>query len=77
MITKAVFEIQQLVLTSHFLIGPGLNIFDTSWRFLNGPFRFTVFARVVIALGVLRTVSEVMASHLQRLDVDLEKSSFH
>ena len=54
MITKAASETQQYVLTSYFLIGPCINIFDNSRRFLNRPFRLTVFARVVrIALGVL------------------------
>ena len=38
MITKAAFETQQYALTSHFLIGPCINIFYNSRRFLNGPF---------------------------------------
>ena len=72
MITKAAFETQQYELTSHFLIGPCINIFDDSRRFLNGLFRFTVFARVV-RIVLLQLYGE-MASWLQRLDgEDLEK----
>ena len=81
MITKAVFETPQhsllmtshVVLTFHFLTGPGVNIFD-SWLFSNGRFRSTVFGRVVIcAWSTATTVAEVIASRLQRLDVDLKK----
>ena len=42
MFTKAAFETQQYVLTSHFLIGPRTNNSDSGRCFLNGPFRFTL-----------------------------------